>query len=64
MKRPRRTVVTQSLSAAVILVFAGLLVFALVRLAQTEAELQADTGDNMLWAISRAQLASVKLDDA
>ena len=47
-----------------ILAFAVLLVFALIRLLDTEAEIRRSQGDNMLWSISQAQSAALLLDVA
>lgn len=47
-----------------ILVFATLLVFALIRLFATEEEMRRNLGDNMLWAISRAEVSALSLDSA
>ncbi len=46
------------------LAFAVLLVFALIRLLDTEAEIRRSQGDNMLWSISQAQSAALLLDVA
>lgn len=53
-----------AVAGAAILAFALLLVFALIRLAGTEAEIRENEGDNMLWAISRAHVAVLSLDAA
>ncbi|MDD9727565.1 HAMP domain-containing sensor histidine kinase [Roseovarius sp. SK2] len=45
-----------------IVAFAVLLVFALLRLIDTEAEMRKNEGDNMLWAISQTQSAALLLD--
>ncbi|MCV0349259.1 MAG: HAMP domain-containing histidine kinase [Nitratireductor sp.] len=47
-----------------ILAFAVLLVFALIRLLDTEAEIRRSQDDNMLWSISQAQSAALLLDVA
>ncbi|WP_417249463.1 sensor histidine kinase [Celeribacter sp.] len=44
--------------------FAVLLVFAFFRLAETEAEMRRNEGDNMLWAISQAHAAALLVDAA
>ncbi|WP_051630258.1 sensor histidine kinase [Afifella pfennigii] len=49
-------------SLAAIVLFTGLLVFALWRLWSTEQALRAQAGDNMLWTIAQAQLAAQQLD--
>ena len=47
-----------------IVAFAILLVFALFRLAETEAKMRENEGDNMLWVISRTRSAALLLDAA
>lgn len=61
MTRPN-DIVAYVIAGAAIVAFAILLVFALVRLAGTEAEMRENEGDNMLWAISRAHVAALLLD--
>lgn len=51
-------------SGIAILAFAVLLAFALARLIETENEMRRNEGDNMLWAISQAQTATLMLDTA
>ncbi|MDN2565614.1 HAMP domain-containing histidine kinase [Aquibium sp. A9E412] len=58
----RRGVLAYPFSLAAILAFTGLLAFALWRLSDTEAALRNQAGDNMLWAISQAQVAARQLD--
>ncbi|MDZ5697903.1 HAMP domain-containing sensor histidine kinase [Chelativorans sp. M5D2P16] len=58
----RRGVLAYPFSLAAILIFTGLLVFALWRLWSTEAALRTQAGDNMLWAIAQAQVATQQLD--
>ncbi|MBW7862580.1 MAG: HAMP domain-containing histidine kinase [Rhodocyclaceae bacterium] len=58
----RNDLVAYAVAGAAIVAFAILLVFALVRLAGTEAEMRENEGDNMLWAISRAHVAALLLD--
>lgn len=58
----RNDIVAYVIAGAAIVAFAILLVFALVRLAGTEAEMRENEGDNMLWAISRAHVAALLLD--
>ncbi len=58
----RNDLVAYGLAGAAIVAFAILLIFALVRLAGTEAEMRENEGDNMLWAISRAHVAALLLD--
>lgn len=60
--RGRRGVLAYPFSLAAIFVFTALLVFALFRLWNTEAALRTQVGDNMLWAISQAQIATQQLD--
>lgn len=60
--RPWRALQAHRLSLVTIVIFSGLLVFALWRLLDTEEILRNETGDNMLWAISQAQLATQQLD--
>lgn len=55
-------VVAYVVAGATIVAFAILLIFALIRLAGTEAEIRENEGDNMLWAISRAHVAALLLD--
>ena len=50
------------IAGTAIVVFAILLIFALIRLAGTEAEMRENEGDNMLWAISRAHVSALLLD--
>ena len=57
-----RGVLARPFSLATILIFTGLLAFALWRLTDTEATLRNRAGDNMLWAISQAQIAAQRLD--
>ena len=58
----RNDLVAYVVAGAAIVAFAMLLVFALVRLAGTEAEMRENEGDNMLCAISRAHGAAVLFD--
>ena len=58
----RNDILAYSVAGVAISVFALLLVFALFRLAGTEAEMRKNEGDNMLWAISRAQVAALLFD--
>ena len=58
----RNDIVAYVIAGVAIVAFAILLVFALVRLAGTEAEMRENEGDNMLWAISRAHVAALLLD--
>lgn len=58
----RRGLRSYPFSLAAILVFTGLLVLALWRLWGTEHALRTQAGDNMLWAIAQAQLATQNLD--
>lgn len=58
----RNDLVAYAVAGTAIVAFAILLVFALVRLAGTEAEMRENEGDNMLWAISRAHVAALLLD--
>ena len=60
----RRDLAAYTVAGVAIVVFAILLSFALLRLAETEAEMRENEGDNMLWAISRAQSAALLLDSA
>ncbi|WP_417580792.1 sensor histidine kinase [Pelagibacterium sp.] len=60
----RRDRVAYAVAGVAIVAFAILLAFALVRLAETEAEMRESQGDNMLWAISRTQSAALLLDSA
>lgn len=60
----RRDLVAYAVAGVAIVAFAILLAFALLRLAETEAEMRQNEGDNMLWAISRAQSAALLLDSA
>ncbi|WP_274426381.1 sensor histidine kinase [Chelativorans sp. YIM 93263] len=62
--RLRRGVLAYPFSLAAILIFTCLLVFALWRLWNTEAALRTQAGDNMLWAIAQAQVATQQLDIA
>ena len=50
------------IAATAICAFAVLLVFALFRLAGTEAEMRENERDNMLWALSQAHAAVLLLD--
>lgn len=59
-----RGIYTYPLSLAAIFVFTCLLSFALWRLSNTEEALRNQVGDNMLWSISRAQVAAQRLDMA
>ena len=61
MKR-RSDVVAYTIAGAAIFAFVLLLIFALVRLTHTDSNIREDEGDNMLWVISRAQLATLRLD--
>ncbi|WP_022729987.1 sensor histidine kinase [Fodinicurvata sediminis] len=61
MKR-RHDVIAYAVSGIAILAFAVVLVFALWRLLETESEMRRNEGDNMLWAISQAQTATLLLD--
>lgn len=58
----RRGIVAYPFSLVGVVVFAGLLVFALWRLLDQEADLRGAAGDNMLWTISQAQVAAYRLD--
>lgn len=58
----RNDLLAYAVAGAAIVAFAILLIFALVRLAGTEAEMRENEGDNMLWAISRAHVAALLLD--
>lgn len=58
----RNDVLAFAIAGLAIFAFAVLLVFALFRLADTEAEMRENEGDNMLWAISRAHSAVLLLD--
>src|SRR5690606_6903522 len=58
----RNDLVAYAVAGTAIVAFAILLVFALFRLAGTEAEMRENEGDNMLWAISRAHVAALLLD--
>jgi signal transduction histidine kinase len=58
----RNDIVAYVIAGAAIVAFAILLVFALVRLAETEAEMRENEGDNMLWAISRTHVSALLLD--
>lgn len=60
--RGRRGILAHPFTLATILIFTGLLAFALWRLTDTEAALRTQAGDNMLWAISQAQVAAQRLD--
>lgn len=60
----RRDLAAYAVAGVAVVAFAILLAFALVRLAETEAEMRENEGDNMLWAISRAQSAALLLDSA
>lgn len=60
----RRDLVAYAVTGVAIVAFAILLAFALLRLTETEAEMRENEGDNMLWAISRAQSAALLLDSA
>lgn len=64
MNRRRARLVGYAVSGAAIVAFGAVLVFALIELSRTEGQLRANRGDNMLWAISRAQLAMEALDAA
>lgn len=63
MKR-RHDAIAYAVSGIAILAFAVVLVFALWRLLETESEMRRNEGDNMLWAISQAQTATLLLDAA
>lgn len=58
----RNDLVAYMIAGAAIVIFAILLIFALIRLAGTEAGMRENEGDNMLWAISRAHVATLLLD--
>lgn len=60
----RRDLAAYAVAGIAIVAFAILLAFALLRLSETEAEMRRNEGDNMLWAISRAQSAALLLDSA
>ncbi|GEM_PF-1649468 len=60
----RRDLAAYSVAGIAIVAFVILLAFALLRLAETEAEMRRNEGDNMLWAISRTQSAALLLDSA
>ena len=60
--KARRGVLAHPFSLATIVIFTGLLSFALWRLSDTEAALRTQAGDNMLWVISQAQVAAQRLD--
>ncbi|MBV0914116.1 sensor histidine kinase [Anianabacter salinae] len=60
----RRDLAAYAVAGTAIVAFAILLAFAVLRLAETEAEMRENEGDNMLWVISRAQSAVLLLDSA
>lgn len=60
----RNDIIAYVIAGTAIVAFAVLLVFALYRLAETEAEIRENEGDNMLWVISRTQSAALHLDAA
>jgi signal transduction histidine kinase len=60
----RNDIIAYVVAGTAIVAFAILLIFALFRLAETEAEMRENEGDNMLWAISRTQSAALLLDAA
>ena len=60
--KAQRGVLAHPFSLATIVIFTGLLSFALWRLSDTEAALRTQAGDNMLWVISQAQVAAQRLD--
>lgn len=60
----RNDIIAYVMAGTAIVAFAILLVFALFRLAETEAEMRENEGDNMLWAISRTQSAALLFDVA
>jgi len=60
----RRGLLAYPLSMIGVVLFAGLLVFALWRLLDQEADLRGTATDNMLWTISQAQVAAYQLDAA
>ncbi len=64
MKRLRGDTITYAVSGLAIFVFAVLLVFALIRLIDTETEMRRNVGDNMLWAIAQAHAAALQMDSA
>ncbi len=63
MTRPRG-ILAYPVSVIAVLVCAVLLIFALWRLLDQEAELRGTAADNMLWTISQAQVAAYRLDAA
>ena len=58
----RNEALAYAIAGIAIFAFAVLLVFALFRLAGTEAEMRENERDNMLWALSQAHVAALLLD--
>src|SRR5690554_4341660 len=58
----RNEALAYAIAGIAIFAFAVLLVFALFRLAGTEAEMRENERDNMLWALSQAHVAVLLLD--
>lgn len=63
MTRPFRTLVGFILPIVTIVVFVVLLAFSLMQLADIERDMRIEANQNMLWVISRAHIASLKLGD-
>jgi PAS domain S-box-containing protein len=64
MSRSLRTLIGIALPILTIVIFAMLLAFSLLRLAETERDMRIEATQNMLWVISRTHVASLQLRDA
>ena len=60
----RRVLVRSGVPLLALAVFAMLLGFSLMRLSQVERDMRIDATQNMLWVISRAHVASLRLGEA